>query len=69
MWTVFKEKIEIDKNQMEIIRQVKYTHDGSENLLSNNFRNVKLQYDREILDVDVHEEAPGIIIVFLVIRM
>ena len=69
MWTVFKEKIEIDKSQMEIIRQVKYTHDGSENLLSNNFRNVKLQYDREILDVDVHEEATGIIIVILVIRM
>ena len=69
MWTVFKEKIEIDKNQMEIMRQVKYTHDGTENLLYNNFRNVKLQYDREILDVDVHEEVPGIIIVILAFKM
>ena len=56
MWTVFKENIEIDKEQMEIMRETTYTHNEKAKKLYNNFRNVKFQYDREILDVDKHEE-------------
>ena len=55
MWTVFKEKIEIDKDQMEIMRGTTYSHNHVKKTMSNNFRDVKLQREREILDVDTHE--------------
>ena len=55
MWTVFKEKIEIDKEQMEIMRGTTYSHNHVKKTMSNNFRDVKLQREREILDVDTHE--------------
>ena len=55
MWTVFKEKVEIDRKQMEIMRSAKYTYNHKDAAMSNNFRDVKLQRNREILDVDTHE--------------
>ena len=55
MWTVFKEKVEIDREQMEIMRSANYTYNHKDAAMSNNFRDVKLQRGREILDVDIHE--------------
>ena len=55
MWTVFKEQIEIDQKQMEVIRNVTYTHDGKEARMFNNYRDVQLEHGREIFDVDIDE--------------
>ena len=57
MWTIFKEKIEIDNEQMEIMRQTTYHHNGIDVPMFNNYRNVKIQSDREVLDVDTSHET------------
>ena len=56
LWTIFKDKIEIDNDQMETMRKTTYARNEQEEKMYNNFRSVKFQYDREILDVDTHEE-------------
>ena len=55
MWTVFKEKIEIDAKQMAIMRSITYDHKGNEELMFNNYREVQLENGREILDVDLEK--------------
>ena len=56
MWTIFKEKIEIDSEQMETMRKVTYRHDHEDSLMYNNFREVKLEHGRKIYDVDIEHE-------------
>ena len=55
LWTIFKEKVEISKEQMEIMRNTTYIHNGEVERMYNNFRKVKFQYDREVIDVEPQE--------------
>ena len=58
MWTVFKEQIEIDEEQMQIMREITYDHNGKEEFMYNNYREVQLENGRKIIDISL----PGIII-------
>ena len=58
MWTVFKEQIEIDEEQMQIMREITYDHNGKEEFMYNNYREVQLENGRNIID----NSLPGVII-------
>ena len=57
MWTIFKEKIEIDEKQMNIMRRLTYDHKGNEESMFNNYRKVQLENGRDILDFDVEQST------------
>ena len=56
MWTIFKEQIEIDAKQMDIMRGITYHHKGNEEPMYNNYREVQLENGRKILDVDLKHQ-------------
>ena len=58
MWTIFKKPVEISQDQLDIMRQITYTHSNEHKPrdISNNYRDLQPLHEREVLDVDTHAE-------------
>ena len=67
MWTLFKNPIEISREQIEVMRKTTYHHKNETDSktfdvakIANNYRDTKDCHGREILDVDVTGTSGGI---------
>ena len=52
VWIIFKDKVEISEEQMNLMREISYGDQGHIRLLSNNFRPLQGLNGRQILSVD-----------------